>query len=257
MQVLTNALRVLERVILSQPVGVSEVARQLDLPKSSVQRALTSLEQEGWLTRDEAHQGLWVQTPRLWVLAHQGKEVGVAGLARKPMRWLWEQTNENIHLTQQQGDDLVVVDKIESTHSVRVFDPIGTTIPLHVSASGKALLAARSDEGLDAYLGRSLKRFTDESLVDAAALRGEVDRIRSEGYSWNRGEWRSEIGGVGVALSVGGDGDHEFGLAVSVPTHRLSEELIPRYGKLLLEARGRVARAAGVEHLPASTFREG
>lgn len=253
MQVLTNALRVLECVVLAQPVGVSEVARQLDLPKSSVQRALTSLEGEGWLARDERQHGLWVQTPRLWVLAHQGKDVGVAGLARPSMRWLWEQTNENIHLTQQQGDELLVVDKIESTHSVRVFDPIGTKIPLHVSASGKALLAARSAEGLEAYLGRSLARFTEESLTEEAVLRGEIVRIQSEGYSFNRGEWRSEISGVGVALDVGEEREAEYGLAISVPTHRLAEKLIPQYGALLVQARARVAEAAGVGSVPART----
>lgn len=243
MQVLKNALRVLQCVIVSQPVGVSEVARLLELPKSSVQRALMSLEEEGWLIRDEAHSGLWVQTSHIWVLAHQGKEIGVRSLAQGPMHWLWEHTNENIHFTQQQGDELVVVDKITSTHSVRVFDPIGTRIPLHVSASGKALLATRSDEGIDAYLLRSLARFTDESLTDEEELRREVAQVRRDGFAVNRGEWRSEIAGVGVALDFGGATESEFGIAVSVPTHRLSAEHVPRYGQLLLEAKDRIERA--------------
>lgn len=243
MQVIQNALRVLEFVITTQPVGVSEVARQLQFPKSSVQRALLSLENEGWLMRDAAHNGLWVQTPRIWLLAHQGRDVGVRSIVQQPMRWLWEQTNENIHFTQQQGDELVVVDKIESSHHVRVFDPIGTRLPLHVSASGKALLAARPPEGFDSYLRRSPARFTDKSLAGEEELRREIAQVHTNGYAVNRGEWRSEIAGVGVALNVGTDGGPEFGLAISVPTHRLVPEKIPQYGALLLEAKARIERA--------------
>ncbi|MGJ0205028.1 IclR family transcriptional regulator [Leucobacter sp. gxy201] len=243
MQVLKNALRILQCVVISQPVGVSDVARKLDLPKSSVQRTLTSLEDEGWLTRDTAHGGLWVQTSRIWVLAHQGKEIGVRSLAQEPMHWLWERTNENIHLTQMQGDDVVVVDKLESTHSVRVFDPIGTRLPLHVSASGKALLAARSPEGLDAYLQASPAGFTAESLTEERALRAELQRVSLDGYAVNRGEWRSEISGIGVALRLDGDREAEFGLAISVPSHRLHEDQLAEYGELLLEAKHRIEQA--------------
>lgn len=243
MQVLKNALSVLQCVVLSQPVGVSEVARQLDLPKSTVQRCLSSFEDSGWLTRDAAHNGLWIQTSRIWVLAHQGKEVGVRALAQEPMRWLLEETNENIHLTQRQGSDLVVVDKLESSQPVRVFDPIGTRVPLHVSASGKAVLAASGKDNIENYLAHSLRSFTEGSLATEAELRDELETIQEQGYAVNRGEWRSEISGIGAALAVGGSGTAEFGIAISIPSHRLAADQVPELAKLLLQAKEKIAHA--------------
>ena len=57
-----NALRVFEEVAARQPVGLSELARRLDLPKATVQRALTTLEASGWLRHDISQPGLWVVT---------------------------------------------------------------------------------------------------------------------------------------------------------------------------------------------------
>lgn len=247
MQVVTNTLRVLECVLREQPIGVSEIARLLELPKSSVQRALSALDENGWIVRDRSDNRKWMQTPRIWVLAHQGPGVEIRELTMDAQQWLLQQTDENIHVTRQEGDELVVVDKMESTQSIRVFDPIGTRIPLHLSGSGKAILSTWREDALEDYLKRASAQAPSDHLLDVQGLREEMEEIRTRGYSINRGNWRPEISGIGVAVPLSGTGQPaEYGLAISIPTHRLDPDRIEEYGRLLQEGRDRILTAAGI-----------
>lgn len=248
MQVVTNALRVVECVITHQPVGVSEIARRLELPKSSVQRALESLQENGWLTRDRADPRRWVQTSRIWMLAHAGPGMEIRELTRDVQQWLNEETDETIHVTRHEGDNIVVVDRVESTKSIRVFDPVGTTVPMHLSGSGRALLATWTDEGVRAYVQRQAAILAAEQQPELNALLSELEEIRTRGFSVNRGSWRSEISGVGVALPLDGAGKPaEYGLAIAIPSHRFDPERVDEYGQLLSEGRDRVLAAVGVK----------
>ncbi|WP_313816234.1 IclR family transcriptional regulator [Citricoccus sp.] len=247
MQVVTNALRVVECVITQQPVGVSEIARQLDLPKSSVQRSLEVLQRNGWLKRDRTNPRQWIQTPRIWTLAHAGPGLEIRELTWEVQHWLNEKTDESIHVTHQEGDSIVVIDRVESTKSIRVFDPIGTTVPMHLSGSGRALLASWDRSDLQAYIDRQVAALPSERRPEPEQLLAEVDEIRARGFSVNRGSWRSEISGVGIALPLAGPGNPaEYGLAIAVPSHRFEEDNVVHYGELVEEARDRILAAAGL-----------
>ncbi|WP_413544208.1 IclR family transcriptional regulator [Citricoccus nitrophenolicus] len=247
MQVVTNALRVVECVITHQPVGVSEIARRLDLPKSSVQRSLEVLQRNGWLKRDRANPRQWIQTPRIWTLAHAGPGLEIRELTWEVQQWLNQETDESIHVTHQEADSIVVVDRVESTKSIRVFDPIGTTVPMHLSGSGRALLATWGRSDLQAYLDRQLVALPDEQRPEPEQLLAEVDEIQARGFSVNRGSWRSEISGVGIALPLSGPGNPaEYGLAIAIPSHRFEEDKVRHYGELVVEGRDRILAAVGL-----------
>lgn len=251
MQVVTNALRVVECVIAQQPVGVSEIARQLELPKSSVQRSLEVLQRSGWLKRDRTNPRQWIQTPRIWTLAHSGPGLEIRELTWEVQQWLNEQTEESIHVTHQEGDSIVVVDRVESTKSIRVFDPIGTTVPMHLSGSGRALLASWDPADLQSYIERQLIALPAEQRPEPERLLAEVGQIRTRGFSVNRGSWRSEISGVGIALPLAGPGSPaEYGLAIAIPSHRFEEDRVGHYGELVEEGRDRILAAAGLRPMP-------
>ncbi|MFC7403278.1 IclR family transcriptional regulator [Citricoccus sp. GCM10030269] len=247
MQVVTNALRVVECVVTHQPVGVSEIARELELPKSSVQRALEVLQENGWLTRDRTNPRRWVQTPRIWMLAHAGPGMEIRELTWDVQQWLNEKTDESVHVTHHQGDNIVVVDRVESTKSIRVFDPIGTTVPMHLSGSGRALLSTWDRADVESYLERQRAVLPEEQHPDEEALFAELEETRARGYSVNRGSWRSEISGVGVALRLDGPAKPaEYGIAIAIPTHRFDPDKVEYYGELVEEGRDRILAAAGL-----------
>lgn len=242
MSAIGTAIRVLEGVAAHQPVGVADLARRLDLPKSTVQRALTALAEVAWIEPDAGSATTrWVVTTRALAVAAQGGPELRNENVRRAMRTLRDEFNENVHLTVRHGDVIVIVDKVESTHGVGVYDPLGVPVALHASSSGKALLAAASSEEQAAYLDRHLEKFTDRTLVGRADLEEELGRIRDRGYSINTGEWRSSVSGVAAAIPARG-GEAKAALAVAAPTERMTEAMIAAMGPRLLEVVAEIAR---------------
>jgi len=235
MKVIANAVRVVEALIHEQPIGVTELAEKIGLPKSSVYRMLCALEDSGWVARQYQDPRLWVQTPRLWVLVQQGPGVQIRDWTMPAMEELNNLTGETIHITESDNDDLVVIDKIETTNPIRVYDPVGIRVPLHQSSSGKAILSTWPLERLEDYIQRVRKK--DQFTLDEDSLCEELDEVRRTGYALNRGNWRPEISGLGVPLRLNGlDAPASYGLAISIPTHRFSEENIPAFVQYLSQA---------------------
>ncbi|UTT66529.1 IclR family transcriptional regulator [Janibacter sp. CX7] len=241
MSAIGTAIRVLEGVAAHQPVGVGELARRLKIPKSTVQRALNELADVSWIEPAAGSATTrWVVTTRALAVAAQGGPQLRTENVRRAMVALRDEFNENVHLTVRHGDVIVIVDKVESTHGVRVYDPLGIPVPMHASSSGKALLAAATPEDRAAYVDRALEQFTDRTLVDPDALLEELDGIRERGYSINTGEWRASVSGVAAAIPT--RGGPEAALAIAAPTERITAEQIASMGPRLLEVVADIAR---------------
>lgn len=236
MQSVTNALRVLEEVALRQPIGVGELSRRLGMPKTSVQRALVTLHDAGWLRPGGTELRRWYLTGKaLSVGRHSSPELGLREAALPTMNRLRDQTGETIHLSVRDGDGMFLVERVDSPNAVRTFNPLGANAPLHASASGKAVLALLPDTELERLLEVGLERYTPATTVAPGELRAELAAIRERGYAVNFGEWRADVTGVGRAIADV-DGQPYAAVNVSAPASRTSEEDINRYGKLVINA---------------------
>lgn len=234
---MSSALRVLavcEALSTLQPIGVRELARRLDQPRSSVQRALETLQAGGWAARtDDAE---WVLTSRC---AFVGARAGAAGalraLARPAMVRLLALTDESVRLWTLEGDHMALVESLDGTQPVRyVSPPPGTVLPLHASASGKAVLARLAPEEVDALLERPLAASTEHTITDPDALREELATTRVRGWSRTFHEARPDVGGVAAAV-LDATGAPVAALSLALPMHRVTDELVERYGVAVAE----------------------
>jgi IclR family transcriptional regulator, acetate operon repressor len=241
-----TTLRVLEVVSELQPVGVSDVARNLNVPKSSAQRALAALSEAGWIRKvDGDSLSRWVLTPRALIVgSHAGGEVGLTTLARPAMEHLHAQTQETIHLLVHDGDFMVIVERLESPHVLRSSYPLGMRAPITSSSSGKAFLAAMSREQAGDIISHGLPATTDSSITDQAQMLEEIDSTRSRGYALNHGELTPDISSVAAAIL---DARHApvAALTISVPSQRMTEDRWDSYGVMALEAAQRVSAELG------------
>jgi IclR family acetate operon transcriptional repressor len=229
-----NAFAVLEAVAEQQPVGVSDLARGLGLPKSTVQRAVNVLRELGWIRpSDGGFQTKWVLTTRaLTVGGSVARNTDLRAAALPAMQRLAQQTGETIHLTIPDGRVMVLIDKIESDHAVRDVSWIGGRAPIHASASGKAVLAALPAAEVDAIFADRLERYTERTITEKRSLLAELEASRARGFAINTGEWRMDVAATGVALLD--QNDRPVGaLSISAPATRLSEELHDQHGELL------------------------
>ncbi|GAB2996130.1 IclR family transcriptional regulator [Amycolatopsis acidiphila] len=231
-----NTLRVLEEVAARQPVGVGELARVLDMPKSSVQRALVTLDTAGWIRAGSGEVTRWVLTTRALVVGGRASDdLGLRDAAVPIMENLRRRTEETIHLTVPEEGKVVLIERLETAKPVRISMALGHALPLHASANGKAVLANSRTDVVRRLLTDELPRYTDTTITDPDRLRAELTTIREQGFALNHGEWRSDVGSVAAAV-MGGHETPIASLSVNIPMSRLTPESEAGYGKAVSEA---------------------
>ncbi|WP_211288652.1 IclR family transcriptional regulator [Actinophytocola xinjiangensis] len=245
MRTVLTAFRVLEEVAYAQPAGVGDLSRTLRLPKSTVQRALRTLWTAGWICPDGAETTRWVLTTRALHIGQRAiADLGVRDAALPMMRELRRETGETAHLMVLQDDRAVLIERVETEHPIRAVIPLGSTVPLHGSSNGKAMLAHRSPQEVRDLLGGRLARHTERTIVDWAEFDTELDRVRRRGYATNVGEWRTDITAVASPI-FDAQGRVSASLSVSAPGSRMPAELRETYGVLVTEAARRVSATLG------------
>lgn len=240
-----NTLLVLEEVASRQPIGVGELARVLDMPKSSVQRALVTLHTAGWIRPAAGEVTRWVITTRaLAVGGRASGDLDLRGAALPIMEDLRRHTEETIHLTVPEDGKMVLIERLETDKPVRTSMALGHALPLHASANGKAVLANSSAEVLIPLLADELPRYTDTTITDPDELRAELAAIRERGFAINRGEWRSDVGSVAAAV-MGGHEKPIASLSVNIPMSRLTQESEADFGAAVNEAANSLSARLG------------
>ena len=240
-----NTLRVLEEVASRQPIGVGELARVLDMPKSSVQRALVTLHTAGWIRPGSGEVTRWVMTTKaLAVGGRASGDLDLRGTALPIMEDLRRHTGETIHLTVPEDSKMVLIERLETDKPVRIYMSLGHALPMHASANGKAVLANSSPEVIRQLVADELPRYTDTTVADPDELRAQLAVIRERGFAVNHGEWRSDVGSVAAAVMRG----HEkpiASLSVNIPISRLTEESEVAFGAAVREAASNLSALLG------------
>jgi IclR family acetate operon transcriptional repressor len=248
-----NTLRVLEEVASRQPIGVGELARVLDMPKSSVQRALVTLHTAGWIRPAAGEVTRWVITTR--ALAVGGRVSGnldLRGAALPIMEDLRRHTEETIHLTVPEDGKMVLIERLETDKPVRTSMALGHALPMHASANGKAVLAHSNPEVIRPLLADDLPRYTETTITDPNELRAELAATRERGFAVNHGEWRSDVGSVAAAV-MGGHDKPIASLSVNIPISRLTQESEADFGTALRAAANTLSARLGYAPGPAGT----
>jgi len=244
MSSLARGLLVLEVISTEQPIGVGELSRLIDLPKSSVQRALRTLAESGWIDSTDERQTRWFLSRKVRTIGHRaGGDPSLLQAAVPHLHWLRDQTQETIHFGVPVDErQMVVLDRVDSTRSVRTFMAIGTVIPLHATASGKAVLATWTEARLDAYIRAGLDPMTPTTITSEAKLRHELDVAREKGYAANFGENREGVFAIGSA-GVSHRDRTNAAISISMPESRYDAGRVEEWGALARETIARIEAA--------------
>jgi IclR family transcriptional regulator, KDG regulon repressor len=243
-QTLARGLKLLDVIAAGREgVPVRDLAAAMGLPRSIVQRLLYTLEAEGYLERHPSHVGYRLAI-KLWRLGCQSvRRLNVRDLARPHLEELAQRTNELVKLAVLSGSDVVYIDGIESSQSIRAYVPIGGSAPAHSSATGKAILAFLPSERL-ASAGAPMRRYTAQTVIGKDAFAKELARIRLRGYALNRGEWESEIGGVAAPV-FDADGQVIASIGIIVPLSRFSADKAKQLAGWTSAAAAEISRKLG------------
>jgi IclR family KDG regulon transcriptional repressor len=242
-----NAARLLKAFLSREKeIGVSELARRLGLGKSTVHRLLTTLVQEGLVERNPEtgayRLGLTMFELGQVVQSHMDLH-GAVGPVLAALR---EETHEGCQVGVLDGHEVVYIDRLESSQTLRLFNETGRRVPVHTTSSGKTLLAHLTEPELERVLAAAspLAQMTPKSVTDPAVLRAELARIRARG--WSEAVEEREIGVASIAAPIR-DTSGRVVAAISIggPAARMGAQQRRRLAEVVVEAGEAASRRLG------------
>jgi IclR family transcriptional regulator, acetate operon repressor len=241
-----SVLRIIEAVATSPEIGVSDLSRQLQQPKTTVQRGLMTLHEAGWIRPTNEPRRRWKITSKLFMLSRSAEtEARLRRAALPIMQSLRDETQETTHLMVREERHLVLIERVDSPLALRTVRDLGSRSPLHTSANGKAYLAHLSAREQEDYLNGKLSALTENSKTDPDLIRKDLAQIRKLGYATNVGELDLHVHAVAAPV-MNQEGRPIAALSISCPSSRLPVEKMPAFGeKVIAAARTVTMRLAG------------
>jgi DNA-binding IclR family transcriptional regulator len=219
---LIRGSRVLDAVVASdQPLTVSDLARRLNLPKSTVHGLCGTLVDLGLLSRRNGNFLIGPHVMR-WANAFLAQTDLTAEFAA-----LWDNlavlSNETITLSVLDGAEVVYIACRNSSSSLGITFRIGMRLPAPFTATGKSILSTMPDAQVRKLLaGHWPKPLTRRSVQNIDALIGELDECRRRGFSIDDGQTREGMYCFGTPVR---DSSNQVvaGVAVSLLATRVDE----------------------------------
>ena len=233
------------------PMQLSDLTRELTVPKSTIHRICAVLVERGWAVRgDEGGYSLGIRALRL---GSRSNDLPMVTAFRTVAAEFLTRHDEMLALAVLDGEESLFIAIEETSQPVRLVTHIGSKTPAFASASGRVILAMLPPAADRRTLRRAAARHADGTAAErrarAADLPGEV---RQRGYAENMEE--TAIGLYAASVPVtNAAGMTLAALTTCIPTSRMTEE---RRGAMLddLRAQGRILSEL-VSWLPAFNAR--
>jgi len=239
-----KAFKILEILAEKQPLRPPDLVKHLKLTRSNVHRLLSTLEDLGYIEKSDDSR--FRLTFKVFIV---GSTIPVRNhltdIARPYIVRLAEIAQENVNLAIMYEQKVLYIDKIESSHYLKLDQPIGRTDPLHCTALGKILLSGLTDHELKVLLkSYSLVRLTKNTIADKKVLINVIQKVRKEGYAVDLEELSEGIHCISSPIR-----NHTnkviAALSISAPAVRLTIEKMKELKVPLIETAGEISKKLG------------
>ncbi|ADB53535.1 IclR family transcriptional regulator [Conexibacter woesei] len=238
---LTRGLAILSAFDDGHPVLTpAQLHERLQIPKPTIVRLAMILEQEGFLRRADGSYRLGPRTFELGQVYLRGMHL--ADIVQPVLEEVGEELEETVCLASLHGPEVVHLAVVRSSRPVHYVTEVGERAAAHASGLGKALLAGLAREEVAALLGPGpYPRFTDHTLLDAAALAADLERTRERGYARDMEEAALGLRCVAVAGDLPLLG--RVGVSVSGPAADYDDATAAHFARRLAAALPRLRDA--------------
>lgn len=234
-QSVDRALAILEILAESGESGVTEIAAELGIHKSTASRLLSALLSRDFVEQvsDRGRYKLGFGVVRLAGTVTSNLE-GVSG-TRSVTKRLAQEVGETVNIAILRGNQVFYVDQVAGPNMLSMRSWVGNTHPTHCSATGKALTAWLSEDERVAARPNSWAKVTPHSINNAKDLEAELARVRAQGYAVALEEL--EEGLIGVAAPIWDGHDRVIAtVSISGPAYRIAKDDIPGIGAKVVAA---------------------
>ncbi len=243
-QSIDRAFSLLEE-ITRKPAGISDLARSVDLPTSTVARLLYTLEDLGAIVRTADDTTYQIGPALLTMATTVDPTQSLLAVAQPHLLDLVEALGETVGLSIPAGYDVHYIGEADSPHPVQIRDWTGVSLPMHVVPAGLVILSQWPNDAVDRFLDRPLDRFTSKTVIDPEQILPRLEVARRQGYLWAHEEFSEGINSVAAPLynntGVVMGALHSHGPAYRFPDETM-EEII---GQRLVQVAAIISEALG------------
>lgn len=224
-QSVDRAISVLQTIARLGEVGVTEIARELDVHKSTVSRLLSTLQARGMVEQDLDGRRYRLGYGVMALAASATRRMDLSVLSRPVCQALADAVGETVNVAIDDGGSAVSIDQVIGSSVVTTVNWLGRRTPLHATSAGKVFLAFMPADRQRGQLARRLERYTAETITDRKALRAELDEVRQHGYAESIDEHEPGLGAVAAPITDM-TGEVVAALSVSGPTFRVNHDTV-------------------------------
>jgi len=178
-----KAIRILS-AFTDQEISLAAIAKATGYPKTTVHGILSTLVDYNLVAHSESSQNYVLGTGLMELAYHAKLSLTLVQIAAPVMNHISRQSNQNVYLTTHSSGRLLYLEACYRDKAYIGYSESGKTLPMHCTASGKAMLAYMTDEQVSAIVERyPLTRRTGNTIADVSLLNRELEETRKRGFA--------------------------------------------------------------------------
>jgi DNA-binding IclR family transcriptional regulator len=186
-------------------MGISEIARDLKMAKSTVHGMTSALAELGAVMRDPFTKRYTLGFTLFELGKRAYSQIDLKDFARPVMEDLMEKTQASVFLGVLNWDHVTILDVVESRDDIKITSPIGTTLSLLAGAVGKIFLAQMEEaQAIKLIRSKGLTRYTENTITDPERYLREIRAVRQQGYALDDEEYLMGVRAVAAPIKGAG-----------------------------------------------------
>ena len=180
---------------------MSEIARGLNMAKSTVHGMTSALEELGAVLREPLTKKYKLGFTLLEIGRSAYSHIDLKTSAKPVTEELMAKTQTSVFIGIRNWGQVTIIDIVESRQELNITAPVGSTIPLLAGAVGKVFMASMSkDQAAKMVHAKGLPRFTENSIVEPESYYRELKRVREKGFAIDDEEYIMGVRAVASPL---------------------------------------------------------
>lgn len=229
-------------------LGVTDIARSLDAPKSTISGLINTLEANKILEQNPITRKYHLGVKLVEYGSILLNQIDLRDMALPYLHDLLDWCNESVNLAVRDDSHVIYIERLFGTNLLGMRSEIGKREPIHTTALGKAILSRMNEGEMREVLSHAdLTPKTPYTITDQKSLMENIRLCRQQGFSIDNEE--NELGGRCVAAPIlDFRGDPVAALSISVPLQRMPEGDIQKFGNKVREVAMTISRRLGYLH---------
>lgn len=240
---LEKALNIIEILSNSNaPMRLQDIAAAADIPASTALRLIYTLQLRGYIKQEAASSRYYLSMKLFSIGCRISDNLSISDIARPHLKTLATRLSHSVNLAVAQDNLVFIIDVVGgSSESHNITTRPGRTVPLHCTALGRALMFDYTPSQFEEYLSATpLVSYTPLTIHEHEALWLELEREKEMGYSFDPGEFRPGI--VGVGAPIFDDSGHAVAsISIAELSSVSTPEMIREFGLAVLDTAGKIS----------------